>query len=59
MGIVVVPRVLGGTLVLTVSPPVTNAVVHVRGGTALTLVRSGIAKAAVRSGTAIVKVREP
>ena len=60
--VIYVPRVFGGTLILTIGPvaaPASNANAFVRSGVAIAEVRSGIAAASVRSGIAVVKVRNP
>lgn len=59
--VITVPRVWGGTLIITYTPgptgPPTNATVFVRSGAATATVRSGQATATVRSGQATVNVR--
>lgn len=55
-----VPRVLGGTLIITytpAAPPPPNATVYIRSGQATVDVRSGQATASIRSGQATVNVR--
>ncbi len=57
-----VPRVVGGTLILQVSPPLppaTNAVLRARNGNVVLHERNGNAVLRARNGTVILREREP
>ncbi len=59
MPVIYIPRVFGGTLILQVTPPATNAILRARNGTVVLRERNGNVVLRTRNGTVILREREP